>query len=100
VGEGLVRGRLLDGARPAEGAAVQAAKAHRTTQAGADGAFELRLPAGTWMLGFRRQVAPGAPEAAPSELRVAVAAGAIVDVGTVQLAAPKPAPSAEPDSLP
>ena len=89
VGEGLVRGRLLDGARPAAGAAVTASRAHRSVTSGADGSFELRLPPGTWTLGFRRAVPHGSAEAPPAELKVAVAAGATVDVGTVQLAPPK-----------
>jgi hypothetical protein len=94
VGEGLVRGRLLDGARPAAGAAVVVPRAHRSIAAGADGTFELRLPPGTWTLGFRRPAPPGAAEGAPSELKVAVAAGATVDVGTVQLASQKAGPPA------
>jgi hypothetical protein len=97
VGEGLVRGRVLDGARPASGAAVTAPRAHRAATAGADGAFEIRLPPGTWVLGLRRPPPPGSPEASVAELKVVVAPGATVDAGTVQLVpqktgAPSPAP--------
>ena len=89
VGEGLVRGRILDGTRPAAGAAVSVPRAHRSVAAGADGTFELRLPPGTWTLGFRRVAPHGSTEAPPAELSVAVAAGATVDVGTVQLVSQK-----------
>jgi hypothetical protein len=53
----------------------------RYATAGTDGGFELRLPAGTWVVSVRR-AGPSASEA-PLELKVAVAAGATVDVGTV-----------------
>jgi hypothetical protein len=92
VGEGLVKGRLLDGARPAAGAAVSVPKAHRSAPVAADGAFELRLPSGTWTLAFRRLAPHGTTEPPLAELKVAVAAGATVDVGTVQLSAQKSAP--------
>ncbi len=95
-GEGTVRGKVLDGTRPAAGAAVGVAKAHRSAAVGPDGVFELRLPAGSWVLGFRRVHAPGTPEAPPAEMRVAVTPGGSVDVGTVQLAAPRPPPPAPP----
>ena len=88
VGEGILRGRILDGARPAVGAAVSVARAHRSTLVGPDGAFELRLPPGTWMIAFRRSSAPGVPEPAPTEVKVTVTGGGTIDVGTVQLAAP------------
>jgi hypothetical protein len=89
TGEGLVRGRILDGTRPAAGAAVSVPRAHRSVAAGADGTFELRLPPGAWTLGFRRVAPHGSVEAPPAELTVAVAAGATVDVGTVQLVSQK-----------
>jgi hypothetical protein len=97
VGEGLVRGRVIDGAKPAAGAAVTVPRIHRSATAGADGAFEMRLPPGTWTLGLRRPGAPGSPEASVAELKVVVAPGATVDAGTVQLVpqktgAPPPAP--------
>ncbi len=88
AGEGILRGRILDGARPAVGAAVSVARAHRSALVGPDGAFELRLPPGTWMIAFRRSSAPGVPESAPTEVKVTVTAGGTIDVGTVQLAAP------------
>jgi len=96
TGEGLVRGRILDGTRPAAGAAVSVPRAHRAAAAGADGTFELRLPPGTWTLGFRRVTPHGSAEAPPAELTVAVTASATVDVGTVQLVSQKtgaPAPT-------
>src|SRR5512137_713069 len=89
LGEGLVRGRIHDGTRPAAGAAVSVPRAHRSVVAGADGTFELRLPPGTWTLGFRRAVPQGSADAPPAELQVAVVAGATVDVGTVQLSSQK-----------
>ena len=101
VGEGLVRGRLLDGARVPAGATVTVPRAHRSAPVGADGTFELRLPSGTWTLAFRRTVPHGATEPPPAELKVAVAAGATVDVGTVQLAGQKNgAPPAPQEPLP
>jgi hypothetical protein len=89
VGEGGVRGRILDGAHPASGATVSVAKAHRSATVAADGTFELRLPPGTWMLSFRKAGATASPDAAPAELKVAVQPGGTVDVGTVQLAPPR-----------
>ena len=97
VGDGVVRGRLLDGARPAAGGTVAVAKVHRSVVVSADGTFEIRLPAGSWVVGFRRGTGAGPPELPPAELKVAVSAGGTVDVGTVQLAGPRPAaPSPEP----
>ena len=83
AGEGMVRGRVFDAGRPAIGAAVSVPKAHRSVATAPDGTFEVRLPAGTWAVSFRRA---GLGEAPPSELRVAVAAGATVDLGNVTLA--------------
>ena len=91
--EALVRGRVLDGTRPAVGSTVTAGKAHRSPPAGADGAFELRLPHGTWVLAFRRASPAGAPEPTPVEFKVTVAPGATMDVGTVQLSGPKAGPT-------
>jgi hypothetical protein len=107
AGEGMVRGRILDGVRPAVGVPVVVPRAHRTASTAMDGSFELRLPAGTWMLTFRRPSPAGTPELPPAELRVAVAAGATVDVGVLQLAAqqragpavPLPAPT-HPETVP
>jgi hypothetical protein len=95
VGEGSVRGRILDGAHPAAGATVSVAKVHRTATVAADGAFDLRLPPGTWMLAFRKAGAPASADAGGAELKVAVPPGGTVDVGTVQLARP-PAGAAQP----
>lgn len=105
AGEGLVRGRVLDGTRPAGGVAVSSPRAHRAGTTAADGAFELRLPAGTWILSFKRPPSPGGPEPSPAEIRVAVAAGATVDVGILQLgslrAAPAPLPApTHPETIP
>jgi len=86
AGEGMVRGRVFDAGRPAAGAAVSVAKAHCSVATAPDGTFEVRLPAGTWAMSFRRS---GTGEAPPSELRVAVAAGATVDVGNVTLPPPR-----------
>jgi hypothetical protein len=94
AGEGLVRGRILDGARPAVGVPVTAPRAHRATSTALDGTFEMRLPAGTWTVTFRRPATPGLGEPTPAEIRVAVAAGATVDVGVLQLAAQRPGPAA------
>ena len=91
AGEGMVKGRVLDGSRPAAGASVSVAKAHRSVATAGDGTFEVRLPAGTWAVTFRRPVAAGL-EAPPSELKVAVAAGATVDVGNVSLSPARAVP--------
>jgi hypothetical protein len=56
----------------------------------ADGTFELRLPAGTYHLMVRRPALEGFFEAPPIDLRVAVAAGATVEVGDVSLASRLP----------
>jgi len=86
AGEGLVKGRVLDGGRPVAGAAVTAGKARRASTCQADGTFELRLPPGSHVVSIR---APASGEAV--ERRVAVAAGATVDLGNVILpAAPQP----------
>ena len=94
AGDGLLRGRILDGARPAVGASVAVVRAHRSAIVGADGTFEMRLPPGTWVIGFRRASAQGAPEAPPAELKVTMSAGGTVDVGSVQLAAQRNGPPA------
>jgi hypothetical protein len=95
AGEGMLRGRILDGARPAVGASVSVARAHRSAMVGPDGSFEIRLPPGTWVVAFRRSSAPGVPEPAPAELKVSVPSGGTIDVGAVQLAAPKAGPAAQ-----
>ena len=96
AGEGLVRGRVVDPGRGSAGATVNVTRLHRSVPIGPDGSFEVRLPAGTWNVSFRRAPAPGL-DATPVELRVAVAAGATVDVGTVSLSPrPKPPPAIPP----
>jgi len=92
AGEGLVRGRVVDPGRSVAGATVLVARLHLSIPVGPDGTFEVRLPAGTWLMSLRRAAAPGL-ELAAFDLRVAVAAGATVDVGTVSLA-PRPRPAA------
>ncbi|HYS80180.1 MAG TPA: carboxypeptidase-like regulatory domain-containing protein, partial [Anaeromyxobacteraceae bacterium] len=92
AGEGLVRGRVVDPGRSVAGATVLVARLHLSIPVGPDGTFEVRLPAGTWLMSLRRAAAPGL-ELAASDLRVAVAAGATVDVGAVSLA-PRPKPAA------
>ncbi len=89
AGEGLVRGRVLDGGRPAAGASVSVGKGFRAPPAGADGSFELRLPPGTWTIAFRKAGANGPTDPPPAELKVNVNVGSTVDVGTVQLAVPR-----------
>jgi hypothetical protein len=91
AGEGMVRGRVVDGARPAGGASVTVARARQGATVAPDGSFEMRLPAGTWSVVFRRP-GNGNGDVLPVELRVAVAAGATVDVGTVQLSPPRTVP--------
>ena len=90
AGEGMVRGRVADLGRPTVGASVVVPRLRRSVPVAADGTFEVRLPAGTWILSVRRAPTAGAPETAPMELRVAVAAGATVDLGTVPLSRPPP----------
>ncbi len=91
AGEGLVRGRVEAG-RAGGAASVVVQRLRRIVPVAADGTFEVRLPAGTWVLSVRRAGA-GAPEAAPFDLRVAVAAGATVDVGTLSLSRPPARPA-------
>jgi hypothetical protein len=90
AGEGLVRGRVVDGPRPGSGASVTIGRLKRSVAAAPDGSFELRLPAGNWVVSVRRAAA--APDAAPLEVRVAVAAGATVDLGALNVAARPPPP--------
>ena len=86
AGEGLVRGRVLDAGRPSAAASVIVPKLKRKVETAADGTFELRLPAGTYHLMVRRPALAGFFEAPPVDLRIAVAAGATVEVGDVSLA--------------
>ena len=89
AGVGLVRGRVTESGRPAPAAAVTVGRARRVVPVSADGTFEVRLAPGTYLVSVR---APGQAEAAPVEIKVAVAAGATVDMGTV--ARPPPARAA------
>ncbi len=84
AGEGLVRGRVLEGGRPLPGAAVTVGRSRRPLEVRPDGSFEVRLPAGTYLVTFRH---PGAAAGERVERKVAVAAGATVDLGNVSLSA-------------
>jgi hypothetical protein len=99
-GEGLVRGRVLERGRAAQTVSVQIPRLRRVVPVAADGSFEVRLPAGSWIFAVRRPPAPGWPEGATAEVRVLVAAGATVDVGNVALAAPRPRPPPSPAGPP
>ena len=104
-GEEPFGAEILDGAGPAAGASVAVPRAHRSATVGPDGSFWRNppLPPGTWVIGFRRSTAPGTPEAQPAELKVTVAPGGTVDMGTLQLSAQRNGapPPAEPEhSLP
>ena len=94
AGEGLVRGRVVDPGRSTSGASVMVGRLHRSVPVAADGTFEVRLPAGTWVVSVRRAPIAGALELLPPvELKVAVAAGATVDVGSVSLPRPPQRPA-------
>jgi hypothetical protein len=82
AGEGLVKGRVVEAGKPAPSAAVTVGRARRVVPVAADGTFEIRLPAGTHVLAFRASAQDGSP----LEVKVAVAAGATVDLGSVALA--------------
>ncbi len=84
AGEGLVRGRILDGAQAGAGASVTVAHSKKQVAVAADGSFELRLPAGTYLVQIRRAAAQ--TDFPPLEIRVAVAPGSTVDLGNVALA--------------
>ncbi len=88
-GEGLVRGRVVDPGRPDARAIVSVPKLRRTVPVASDGTFEVRVPAGTWIVSVRRASGGGGAEVAPVDVKVAVAPGATVDVGTVTLV-PRP----------
>ena len=82
AGVGLVRGRVTESGRPAPGAAVTVGRSRRVVPVAPDGTFEARLPPGTYLVLVRPG---GQPEAPAVEIKVAVAAGATVDLGTVAL---------------
>ncbi len=91
AGVGLLRGRVTESGRPAPGAAVTVGRSRRIVPVAPDGSFEARLPAGTYLVTVRPG---GQPEAPPVEIKVAVAAGATVDLGTVALPGPPKAAAA------
>jgi len=97
AGEGVLRGRVLEGGRPAPGAAVTVGRPRRQIPVALDGSFEVRLPAGTYTVTLRPPAPPGAPEPLPVDVRVAVSAGATVDIGNVHVA---PRVPARPDPVP
>jgi hypothetical protein len=86
AGEGLVKGRVVEGGRPLPGAAVSVGRPRRVIPVSADGTFEVRLPAGTYVVSFRHPGMLLGAETAPVERKVAVAAGSTVDLGNVWLA--------------
>jgi hypothetical protein len=94
AGMGLLKGRVVESGQPLPGASVTVGRPRRPVPVASDGAFEVRLPAGTYLVSFRHpeQSPPGAPsaECQPVERRVTVAAGSVVDLGIVGLAAPSP----------
>ncbi len=89
AGVGLLRGHVTEGGRPAPGAAVTVGRGRRAVPLAADGGFEARLPSGTYLVTIRP---PGQAEAVSVEIKVVVAAGATVDLGTVALPGPARAP--------
>ncbi len=89
-GEGLVKGRVVESGRPLPGAAVSIVRPHRAVPVSADGTFEIRLPAGTYVVSFRHPAVSSGADVALVERKVAVAAGATVDLGSVWLTAPAP----------
>ncbi len=89
AGEGLVKGRVVEGGRPLPGAAVSVGRPRRVIPVSADGTFEVRLPAGTYVVSFRHPATASA-ETTPVERKVAVAAGSTIDLGNVWLAGPVP----------
>ncbi len=96
AGDGLVRGRVvLENGRPLAAAAVTVGR-KRAVPVSADGTFEVRLPAGTYVVSFRHPAVP-AGDPAPVERRVAVAAGATVDLGNVLVGPPRPGIGPLPD---
>ena len=101
-GEGLVRGRVVDPLRGLSGVTVSlTGRSRRAFAPAEDGSFEVRVPAGTWVVAVRRTPVAGAPEAPPVEVKVTVAAGATVDVGTLTLGrAPHPVPPTSEPSAP
>jgi hypothetical protein len=100
AGEGLVRGRILEGGKTTQAAVVAInGRQRRNVAVAGDGSFELRLPAGTWVVSIRKG-GPNVFDPAPVEIKVAVAAGATVDVGTVSPTRTVPRPPGPPAPSP
>lgn len=105
AGKGMVRGRIVEPCRAAPGArptaaAVSVGRSHRRVAVAPDGSFEVLLPSGTWVLSVRCGPAAAPASSAleqPLEIRVAVAAGATVDVGNVH--PPRPPAHVPPNPL-
>jgi hypothetical protein len=98
AGEGLLRGRIVENGRPAALATVAVGRSRRPVPVAADGTFEVRLPAGSYLITVRAASGAGG-EPQPVEVRVAVTAGATVDLGPVAIGPrfpraelPRPAP--------
>jgi hypothetical protein len=96
AGEGLLRGHVVENGRPAALATVTVGRSRRPVPVAPDGSFEIRLPAGSYLVSVRPASIAGAD---PVEVRVAVTAGATVDLGPVSLGprlqraeSPRPAP--------
>ena len=89
TGEGIVRGRVVNSGPLRGGASVAIARLRRSVPVAPDGTFELRLPAGTWLISVRHPAAAAEPAL---EVKVSVAVGAIVDVGTLSLPRAPPPP--------
>ena len=85
AGEGLVQGRVIENGHPVAGASIASGRARRSVASAVDGSFEVRLPAGTWTLTVRRPGPVRSSDEPAGEVRVTVAAGATVDVGSVAL---------------
>ncbi len=94
AGEGLVRGRVLDGGRPSSGAVVSVGRPRRFVPVRPDGSFEIRLPPGHYLLSVRRPgaIPSGFLEPQPLERRVSISAGATVDLGSLPLPLPRRMP--------
>jgi hypothetical protein len=92
AGEGLLRGRVVERSRATPTVVVSMGRTRRSVPVALDGSYEARLPAGTWLVSFRCTGA--AQETAPVDVRVTIAPGATVDLGTVTLAPRPPRPAA------
>jgi hypothetical protein len=93
AGEGLVRGRVLERIRAIPSVTAVMGRTRRVIPVASDGSFEARLPAGNWIVSFRSGGAP-AQEVTPVDVRVTVAPGSTIDLGTVTLVPRPPRPPA------